>query len=306
MDTSADSVVNSLCFPQELSARLGYANAPLLLDVRREGKFVESPYLIAGARRCAPEDVAAFAAAQRALNPQREIVAYCVYGHNVSADAVATLRVAGLNASILVGGMEGGEEGVDSPQDIYTWRANRPLTVTKRADWGVTGEQPSRWITRARPKIDRIACPWLIRRFIDARAEFFYVPTAQVLDDAKRLNAVAYDIPGAPVSHVGELCSFDVLLCAFELKSPALDMLARIVRGADTDRLDIAAQSAGLLAFSLGLSQLHADDHAMLEAAMPLYDALFAWCSSVVDAARQSKKAETHNWAPGSMTGAVP
>ena len=178
--------------------------------------------------------------------------------------------------------------------------------MTKRADWGVTGEQPSRWITRARPKIDRIACPWLIRRFIDARAEFFYVPTAQVLDDAKRLNAVAYDIPGAPVSHEGELCSFDVLLRAFELKSPALEMLARIVRGADTDRLDIAAQSAGLLALSLGLSQLHADDHAMLEAAMPLYDALFAWCSSVVDAARQSKKAETHSWAPGSVTGAVP
>ena len=306
MDTSADPVVNPTFLPLELSARLGRADAPLLLDVRREEKFVESPYLIAGARRCAPEDVAAFAAAQAALNPQREIVAYCVYGHNVSTDAVATLRAAGLNASILVGGMEGGEEGVDSPQDIYTWRANRPLTVTKRADWGVTGEQPSRWITRARPKIDRIACPWLIRRFIDARAEFFYVPTAQVLDDAKRLNAVAYDIPGAPVSHEGELCSFDVLLRAFELKSPALEMLARIVRGADTDRLDIAEQSAGLLALSLGLSQLHADDHAMLEAAMPLYDALFAWCSSVVDAARQSKKAETHSWVPSSMTGAVP
>ena len=305
MDTSADSVVNSLCFPQELSARLGCADAPLLLDVRREGKFVESPYLIAGARRCAPEDVAAFAAAQGALNPQREIVAYCVYGHNVSADAVATLRVAGLNASILVGGMEGGEEGVDSPQDIYTWRANRPLTVTKRADWGVTGEQPSRWITRARPKIDRITCPWLIRRFVDARAEFFYVPTAQVFEEAKHLNAVAFDIPGAPVSHEGELCSFDVLLHAFELKSPALDMLACIVRGADTDRLDIAAQSAGLLALSLGLSQLHADDHAMLEAAMPLYDALFAWCSRASQAAIQGAPLETHNWVPSTMTGAA-
>jgi hypothetical protein len=177
--------------------------------------------------------------------------------------------------------------------------------VTKRADWGVTGEQPSRWITRARPKIDRIACPWLIRRFIDARAEFFYVPTAQVFDEAKRLNAVAYDIPGAPVSHEGELCSFDMLLRAFELKSPALDMLARIVRGADTDRLDIAAQSAGLLALSLGLSQLHADDHAMLEAAMPLYDALFAWCSSVSRAASQGTPLETHNWIPDTVTGAA-
>ena len=309
MDTSVnsfpDSVLNSSVLPQELGVRLGRADAPLLLDVRRQGKFLESPYLIAGAWRCAPEDVAAFAAAQWALKPLREIVVYCVYGHNVSADAVATLRAAGLNARNLAGGIEGGEDGMDTPQDIAAWRANRPLTVTKRADWGVTGEQPSRWITRARPKIDRIACPWLIRRFIDPRAEFFYVPTAQVFAEAKRLNAVAYDIPRAPVSHEGELCSFDVLLQAFELKSPELDMLARIVRGADTDRLDIAAQSAGLLAFSLGLSQLHADDHAMLEAAMPLYDALFAWCSSVGRSAKEGIPLETHNWIPGAMTGAT-
>ena len=309
MDTSvnslSDAVLNLPVLPQELGALLGCANAPLLLDVRREGKFLESPYLMAGARRCAPEDVATFAAAQWALNPLREIVVYCVYGHNVSADAVATLRAAGLNARKLAGGIEGGEDGVDAPQDIAAWRTNRPLTVTKRADWGVTGEKPSRWITRARPKIDRIACPWLIRRFIDTHAEFFYVPTAQVFDEAKRLNAVAYDIPGAPVSHEGELCSFDMLLRAFELKSPALDMLARIVRGADTDRLDITAQSAGLLAFSLGLSQLYADDHAMLEAAMPLYDALFAWCSSVGRAAKGGTPLETHNWIPGTMTGAA-
>lgn len=309
MDTAVNSfsgsVLNSPVLPQELGARLGCVDAPLLLDVRREDKFVESLYLMAGAQRCAPEDVAAFAVAQWALNPLREIVVYCVYGHSVSADAVASLRAAGLNARKLAGGMEGGQEGMDTPQDIAAWRANRPLTVTKRADWGVTGEQPSRWITRARPKIDRIACPWLIHRFIDPRAEFFYVPTAQVFEEAKRLNAVAYDIPGAPVSHEGELCSFDVLLHAFELKSPALDMLARIVRGADTDRPDIAAQSAGLLAFSLGLSQLHADDHAMLEAAMPLYDALFAWCSSVGRAATEGTPLETHNWVPGTMTGAA-
>ena len=311
MDTSANSlspsdlVLNSPVLSQELGARLGCTDAPLLLDVRREGKFLESPYLIAGARRCAPEDVAAFAAAQWALNPQHEIVVYCVYGHNVSADAVTALRAAGLNVSKLAGGMEGGEDGVDAPQAVAEWRANRPLTVTKRADWGVTGEQPSRWITRARPKIDRITCPWLIRRFVDARAEFFYVPTAQVFEEAKHLNAVAFDIPGAPVSHEGEPCSFDVLLHAFELKSPALDMLACIVRGADTDRLDIAAQSAGLLALSLGLSQLHADDHAMLEAAMPLYDALFAWCSRASQAAIQGAPLETHNWVPSTMTGAA-
>ena len=280
--------------PQELAARIGRADAPLLLDVRREEKFLASPQLLVGARRCAPEDVAAFAATQ----PQQEVVAYCVHGHNASEDAVATLRAAGWNARLLAGGLAGGEDGVDTPQDIAAWRAQHLPMVRKRPDLGVSGEQRSRWITRERPKIDRIACPWMIRRFIDARAEFFYVPTAKVFEEAARLGAVAYDIPGAPVLHQGELCSFDTLLSAFELTDPALQTLARIVRGADTDRLGLAAQSAGLLAFSLGLSGLHAgDDHAMLQAALPLYDALYAWCRSAQD--------EPHSWKPETMMGAV-
>jgi rhodanese-related sulfurtransferase len=276
--------------PEQLAARMGRADAPLLLDVRREEKFHGNPRMLAGARRCAPEHVPALAASE----PAREVVVYCVYGHNVSAEAAATLRAAGWNAQMLAGGMEGGEEGIDTPQDIAQWRAHPPLTMLKRPDWGVTGERASRWVTRERPKIDRIACPWLIRRFIDPRAEFFYVPTAEVFSEAARLGAVAYDIPGAPVSHEGESCSFDALLRAFELDLPALDVLARIVRGADTDRLDLAPQSAGLLAFSLGLSRLHPDDPVMLEAALPLYDALYAWCRD----ARQ----ETHSWKPQTMT----
>jgi hypothetical protein len=142
----------------------------------------------------------------------------------------------------------------------------------------VTPGQPTRWITRERPKIDRIACPWLVRRFIDPRAQFFYVPVDRVFEDAQRLEAVPYDIPGAPIAHDGELCSFDTLLRAFDLRLPALLSLATIVRGADTGRPELAPQSAGLLAFSLGLSRLHADDHAMPEAALPVYDALYAWC----------------------------
>ena len=295
------SISNRSVRPQELALRLGRADSPLLLDVRREAKFTESPSLIAGARRCAPEDVAGFAAAQLTSNPQREIVVYCVFGHNVSADAVATLRAAGLNASRLAGGIEGGEDGIDTPQDIADWRANRPLTVAKCADLGVTGEQPSLWVTRTRPKIDRIACPWLIHRFIDPRAEFFYVPTARVFDEAKRLHAVAYDIPGAPISHVGERCSFDALLAAFDIQDPALNRLASIVRGADTARLDLAAESAGLLALSLGLSSLHTDDHTMLDAALPMYDALYAWCQSRVAADLQGTPAETHHWQPETL-----
>ncbi|MEO7399534.1 MAG: chromate resistance protein ChrB domain-containing protein [Polaromonas sp.] len=292
MDTSLVSVPS--ISPQELAARMGRADAPLLLDVRREEIFLESPALLAGAQRCRPEEVAAFVTSQ----PPREVVVYCVYGHNVSEEAVTSLRAAGWNAWQLAGGIEGGEDGVDAPQDIAQWRAQRLPTMLKRADLGVTGEQVSRWITRERPKIDRIACPWLIRRFIDPRAQFFYVPTARVFEEAKRLDAVAYDIPGAPVSHEGELCSFDALLHAFELRHPALETLARIVRGADTDRLELAPQSAGLLAFSLGLSRLHADDdHAMLAAALPFYDALYAWCLGAQD--------EPHTWKPETMMSAA-
>ena len=295
MDTAAASVPR--ISPQELLPRIATPDAPLLLDVRREAHFAQSPRLLAGAQRCAPEDVAAFAAS---ASPG-EVVVYCVYGHNVSEDAVATLRAAGWNAYQLAGGIEGGEDGVDAPPDIVHWRAQRLPTILKRSDLGVPGEKPSRWITRERPKIDRIACPWLVRRFIDRRAEFLYVPASQVLAQAHRLNAVAYDIVGAPISHEGALCSFDTLLAAFGLEDPALLALARIVRGADTDRLDLAPQSAGLLAFSLGLSALHAnDDQAMLQAAMPLYDALYASCRLQV-----LGRTESHTWKPETMTGAA-
>ena len=219
------------------------------------------------------------------------------YNRNIAA--VTTLQAAGWNAHRVTGGIEGGQDGVDDAQTMALWRAHPPLSFVRRADWGVTGEQPSRWITRERPKIDRIACPWLIRRFIDSRAEFFYVPTSQVLAQATALGAVAYDIPGAPVSHVGEQCSFDALLLGFDLRDAALDLLATIVRGADTDRLDLSPQSAGLLAFSLGLSRLHAqDDHAMLEAALPLYDALYAWCRD-----RVAAQDEPHSWKTETMVG---
>ena len=293
MDTTHSSLFS--VSPQAFNTRLGRAGTPLVLDVRRQPRFDESPRLLACAQRCAPEDVAALATSQA----PREVYVYCVYGHNVSEDAVTTLQAAGWNAHRVTGGIEGGQDGVDDAQTMALWRAHPPLSFVRRADWGVTGEQPSRWITRERPKIDRIACPWLIRRFIDSRAEFFYVPTSQVLAQAMALGAVAFDIPGAPVSHVGEQCSFDALLLGFDLRDAALDLLATIVRGADTDRLDLSPQSAGLLAFSLGLSRLHAqDDHAMLEAALPLYDALYAWCRD-----RVAARDEPHSWKPETMVG---
>lgn len=147
-----------------------------------------------------------------------------------------------------------------------------------------------KWVTRERPKIDGIACPWLITRFIDADPKFLYVPASQVLAVAEAENATPYDIPGVAFSHVGELCSFDAFLRAYDLHDPALATLAAIVRGADTSRLDLTPQSAGLYAISLGLSANFADDHEMLRHGMVVYDALFSWC--------QSGQGETHNWPP--------
>ena len=147
-----------------------------------------------------------------------------------------------------------------------------------------------KWVTRERPKIDRIACPWLIARFIDDAPEFLYVPAAEVLAVAESTGAVPYDIPGAEMGHVGELCSFDAFLKKHQLDDPALQQLAAIVRGADTTRLDLTPQSAGLYALSLGLSQNFRNDHEMLAHGMVMYDALYAWCRSCQD--------ETHRWPP--------
>ncbi len=148
-----------------------------------------------------------------------------------------------------------------------------------------------KWITRERPKIDRVACPWLVARFVDKSPEFVFVAPDRVLSEAKRLDAIPYDVPDVELSHVGELCSFDAFLAKYRLADPALAHLAIIVRGADTGRPDLAPESAGLLAASLGLSAIHAtDDHAMLAQGFVLYDAFYAW-------ARRAR-GETHGWPP--------
>ena len=147
-----------------------------------------------------------------------------------------------------------------------------------------------KWITRERPKIDRIACPWLIQRFIDREAEFVYVASADVLRVAAETGATPYDIPGVEMTHVGELCSFDAFIDKYQLDDPALRQLASIVRGADTSRLDLTPQSAGLYAISLGLSAVYRDDHEMLRHGLVMYEALYAWCVSC--------QGETHAWPP--------
>jgi hypothetical protein len=153
--------------------------------------------------------------------------------------------------------------------------------------------RPTRWVTRERPKIDRIACPWLIRRFLDPQAEILYVPTDRVFAVAKAEAAMAFDIPGAPFSHEGEMCSFDAFIARFGLADAGLRALAPIVRGADTDRHDLAPEAAGLHALSLGLCVNFADDAALLEQGLVLYDALYSWATKA--------RGERHDWRPGAM-----
>jgi hypothetical protein len=154
-----------------------------------------------------------------------------------------------------------------------------------------------KWITRERPKIDRVACPWLIARFIDRQAEFIFAPTSQVIARAAELGATPFDIEGVELAHEGPLCSFDLFLKKYQLTDPALAEMATIIRGADTARLDIAPQAAGLLAISLGLSYNFSDDHKLLEHGFVIYDALYSWCRYAHD--------ETHTWNPQRVAEAV-
>ena len=155
-----------------------------------------------------------------------------------------------------------------------------------------------RWITRARPKIDRIACPWLIKRFIDSEAEFNFAPADQVIAKAAQLNAIPFDVEGVELSHDGPLCSFDAILKKYAIDDPALHEIAVIVRGADTESLELAPQAAGLLAISLGLSRNFADDHEQLAQGMVMYDALYSWAKYV--------RAERHTWNPQRGPSPVP
>jgi rhodanese-related sulfurtransferase len=254
---------------QQLYASLGSAAAPLVIDVRRSAAFDADERILVSALRRDPGEAGRWG---RELPAARAVVVYCVHGHEVSQQAAAALRGAGIEARYLAGG-------------IAEWAEHR-LPLRKKMPAGEHG-----WITRDRPKIDRIACPWLVRRFIDPEAVFFYVPTENVFAVAAATGASAYDIPGAePFSHDGELCSFDLFLRVYDIHDPALDALALIVRGADTGRLELTPQSPGLLALSLGLSANFADDHAMLEHGLTMYDALYAWCRGCQN--------ETHNWTP--------
>ncbi len=253
---------------------IGRPDTPDLVDVRDEAAFAASPRLVPGAQRRPAETVATWAAAHRG----RPVVVLCQHGGKLSEGVAAWLRHAGAAAETLEGGHA-------------AWAAAGLPLVPEAALPARDAVGRTVWVTRARPKIDRIACPWLIRRFVDPGAVMLFVAPAEVPAVAERFGATPFDIEGDGIfwSHRGALCTFDVMVEEFGLTAlPALTHLARIVRGADTARPDLAPEAAGLLAVSLGLSRMYRDDLAQLEAGMLIYDALFRWCRDATG--------ETHNW----------
>jgi rhodanese-related sulfurtransferase len=260
----------------QLARLVGTPDAPALIDVRIADDHAADPRTLPASIRRDHRSVSSWAAAYAG----RSAVVICQRGQKLSQGTAAWLRHAGARAESVEGGFE---EWVKAKGLLV-----RPEHVPERDEQGRTV-----WVTRVRPKIDRIACPWLVRRFIDPAAVFLFVAPAEVPAVADRFRATPFDIEGVFWSHRGELCTFDVMLDEFGLHSDALDRLALIVRAADTARLDLVPQAAGLLAASVGYSRMHRDDLAQLDAAAGLYDAFYRW-------ARDASE-ETHNWPnPGS------
>ena len=251
MDGNTPSVT-----PENLLARLGTANAPLLIDVRRRAAFEGDDRQVIGAIHCDPDEVDHWLPK---IPASRMVVTYCAHGHEVSQGVTAALRKSGIQAAYLEGG-------------VAAWKESNLPTRRKR------GAADDKWITREHPKIDRIACPWLIGRFINPEAEFIYVPVTEVGKVAAEAGGTPYDIKGVEFGHVDDGCSFDAILRIYGIDLPPLSHLARIVRGADTSRPDLTPQCEGLLAISYGLSCNFPDDHDMLRHGLIVYDALYAWC----------------------------
>ena len=255
--------------PSQLGRLIGLPDAPVIIDVRTADDAAADPRRIPGAILRGHADVASWAAGYAG----QRVVVSCQRGLKLSQGVAAWLRHAGAQAETLEGGH-------------LAWAAAGLPLIPLR-----TRSESPLWVTRARPKVDRIACPWLIRRFVDRDAVFLFVAPAEVLAVADRFGATPFDIEGVAWSHRGPLCTFDVMLDEWGLRTPALDRLSQIVRGADTAALDLAPEAAGLLAISLGLSRMYRDDLAQLDAGCQVYDALYRWCRDAT--------AETHNWPAG-------
>lgn len=274
------SSINSIS-PDKLARLLGVPHCPALVDVRMEEDYRADPRLLPSALRRRAESVADWASEFVG----RPAIVIDKAGRQGSEGVAAWLRNAGASsADVLTGGHE-------------AWaKANGPLIkVEKLPRRDALGR--TIWVTRSRPKVDRIACPWLIRRFVDPTAAFLFVASSEVMAVAERFGGAAFDMEGAFWSHRGERCTFDTMLDEWGLSIEPLRKLAVIVRGADTARLALASEAAGLLAASLGLSRMYANDLEQLEAGMALYDAFYRWCRDASD--------EPHTW-PATKPGKTP
>jgi rhodanese-related sulfurtransferase len=257
--------------PHKLLRLVGTANAPVIIDVRTDEDFESDPRLLPASLKRSHSTVSEWAKQYAG----KSVVVVCHHGAKLSAGTTAWLRHLGADAISLEGGFVAWEE------------AKLPLVPVARIP-APDAEGRTLWVTRSRPKIDRIACPWLIRRFIDPSAVFLFVAPQEVMGVAERFTATPFDMENVHWSHRGDLCTFDVMVEEFGLPTPALLQLAAIVRAADTARLDLVPQAAGLLAASLGLSRMYCDDLEQLAAGMLVYDAFYRWCRDATD--------ETHNW----------
>lgn len=255
----------------KLSRLFGTPGCPILIDVRTEEDFAAEPRLVPGSIRRPHALVSDWSGGVEASSA----IVVCQRGKKLSEGVAAWLRHNGVAAESLEGGFE-------------AWVAAGHPTVWAERIPPRNKDGRSIWVTRARPKIDRIACPWLIRRFVDSEAVFLFVAPQEVEAVAVRFNATPFDIENVFWSHRGERCTFDVMVEEFGLASDPLMRLARIVRAADTARFDLEPEAAGLLAVSLGLSRMFADDLAQLDAGMMLYDAFYRWSRDATG--------ELHNW----------
>jgi rhodanese-related sulfurtransferase len=257
--------------PDKLARLIGTANLPALIDVRTDEDFAADPRLIPGAVRRNHAEAADWGEAFSG----RSAIVVCLRGQKLAQGTAAWLRYVHVDAEALEGGFE-------------AWKAAKLPLVPAAKLPARDAQGRTVWVTRARPKIDRIACPWLIRRFIDPNAVFLFVAPSEVVGVGERFDAVPFDIENVFWSHRGELCTFDVMVEEFGLATPPLLRLATMVRAADTGRLDLSPEAPGLLAASLGLSRMYDDDLAQLEAGITLYDAFYRWCRDATG--------ETHNW----------
>ena len=254
-----------------LARLVGTHDCPILIDVRIDEDYDDDPRLVPGSYRYSFEQI-------MDLVPEltgKRVVIICQKGKKISQGVGALLRDANIKTETLEGGQFG-------------WRdAGLPM-VPGNSLKGLSSGTSSLWVTRHRPKIDRIACPWLIRRFVDPRAKFLFVSPVEVLGVAEKFDAIPFDVEDVAWSHRGETCTFDTMVEGFGLDFEPLKHLARIVRGADTDRHDLEPQAAGLLAISLGLSRMYRDDHEQLNQGMVIYDALYRWARDATS--------EGHDW----------